>query len=190
MRRNTPAKGVLNLEPTYEHTRERGRGAGWWQGHEAWSNLCAGATMGVGYGAASLWQWRLHADEPGHSDYFLGPDAGWREALDFEGSTYVGAVGRILRDLPFLDMAPDWTSLLGSRLLSVPGDPGELVLLYRESGRLFNMTDPGVPPHLTAFDPRTGEVVEQLVLEPGGQLLVRDPGGPRVYVFTRQPIET
>ena len=42
MWRNTPAKGVLNLEPTYEHTHERGRAAGWWQGHEAWSNLCAG----------------------------------------------------------------------------------------------------------------------------------------------------
>ena len=109
MWRNTPAKGVLNREPTYEHTGEPGRGAGWWQGHEAWSNLCAGATMGVGYGAASLWQWRLHADEPGHGDYFLGPDAGWREALDFEGSTYVGAVGRIMRRLPFLDMEPDWT---------------------------------------------------------------------------------
>ena len=65
MWRNTPAKGVLNLEPTYENTRERGRAVGWWQGHEAWSNLCAGGTMGVGYGAASLWQWRLHADEPG-----------------------------------------------------------------------------------------------------------------------------
>ena len=73
MWRNTPAKGVLNLEPTYENTRERGRAVGWWQGHEAWSNLCAGGTMGVGYGAASLWQWRLHPDEPGHSDYFLAP---------------------------------------------------------------------------------------------------------------------
>ncbi len=73
MWRNTPAKGVLNLEPTYENTRERGRAAGWWQGHEAWSNLCAGGTMGVGYGAASLWQWRLHADEPGHTDVLPGP---------------------------------------------------------------------------------------------------------------------
>ena len=134
--------------------------------------------MGVGYGAASLWQWRLHADEPGHSDYFLGPEAGWREALDYEGSSYVGAVGRIMRDLPFLDIAPDWTSLLGSRLLSVPGDPGELVLLYRESGRLFNLTDPGLPPHLTAFDPRTGEVVEELVLDPGASCSRGTPASP------------
>ena len=27
--------------------------------------------MGVGYGAASLWQWRLHPNEPGHEPYFI-----------------------------------------------------------------------------------------------------------------------
>jgi hypothetical protein len=177
---------VLNLEPTYEHTHERGRGAGWWQGHEAWSNLCAGGTMGVGYGAASLWQWRLHATEPGHSDYFIGPDAGWREALDFEGSTYVGLVGRILRELPFGGMAPDWTSSLGGRGLSVPG---ELVLLYREGGRMVMLTDPDLPPHLTVIDPRTGETVEQTLLDPVPQFLQNEGGEPRLYVFTRQPIE-
>ena len=86
-----PGQGVCSTSSRPTSTpAQRGRGAGWWQGHEAWSNLCAGGTMGVGYGAASLWQWRLHADEPGHSDYFLCPDAGWREALDFEGSSYVG----------------------------------------------------------------------------------------------------
>ena len=63
------------------------------------------------------------------------------------------------------------------------------MLLYRESGRIFNLTDPGLPPHLTALDARTGEVVEELVLDPGGMLLERDPGEPRVYVFTRQPID-
>ena len=143
--------------------------------------------MGVGYGAASLWQWRLHADEPGHSDYFLGPDAGWREALDFEGSSYVGAVGRILRDLPFLDMAPDWTSSLGSRLLSVPG---ELVLLYRESGRVFNLTDPGLPPHLTVFDPRTGEVVEERCSTRGASCSRGTPASPASTSSPATPIET
>ena len=65
----------------------------------------------------------------------------------------------------------------------------ELVLLYRESGRVFNLTDPALPPHLTAFDPRTGEIVEELVLDPEGQLLEKDRGAPRVYVFTRAPID-
>ena len=185
MWRNVPAKGVLNLEPTYENTGERGRGAGWWQAHEAWSNLCAGATMGVGYGAASLWQWRLHGAEPGHTDYFLCPDAGWREALEFEGSSYVGVVGRIMRDLPLDGLEPDWTRALGGRGISVPG---ELVLLYWESGRLVVLTDSDLPPHLTVFDPRTGAVVEQVVLDPVPQLLENDTGEARLYVFTRHPI--
>ena len=63
------------------------------------------------------------------------------------------------------------------------------MLLYRESGRRVQLTDQALPPHLTAFDPRTGEVVEELVLDPEGQLLERDPGEPRVYVFTRHPID-
>ena len=50
--------------------------------------------------------------------------------------------------------------------------------------------DPGLPRHLSVLDPRSGEVIEQPVLDPGCQLLARDPGGPRVYVFTRQPVET
>ena len=85
MWRNSPAKGVANGEPTYENTREVGLGAGWWQGDEAWRNLCAGGTMGVFYGAASLWQWRLHPNEPGHLDYFLGPGAGWRGGAGVRG---------------------------------------------------------------------------------------------------------
>ncbi len=76
--------------------------------------------MGVGYGAASLWQWRLHPAEPGHAEHFLCRDAGWREALGFEGSTYVGLLGRTVQQLPFLDMAPDWTHAIANRALSVP----------------------------------------------------------------------
>jgi uncharacterized protein DUF4038 len=65
MWRNLPVKAVANGEPTYENSGWIGKATGWWQGHEAWSNLCAGGTMGVVYGAGTLWQWRLHADEPG-----------------------------------------------------------------------------------------------------------------------------
>ena len=43
-----PAKAVATGEPTYENTTYLGNAVGWWQGHEAWSNLCSGATMGVG----------------------------------------------------------------------------------------------------------------------------------------------
>ena len=81
-------------------------------------------------------------------------------------------------------MAPDWTSSLGGRGLSVPG---ELVLLYREGGRLVVLTD--LPPHLTVIDPRTGEIVEQSMLDPVPQFLPNDGGEPRLFLFTRRPID-
>ncbi len=141
--------------------------------------------MGVGYGAASLWQWRLHAGETGHSELFLGPDAGWREALAYEGSTYVGLLGRIMHQLPFLDMAPDWTHAIANRAVSVPG---ELVLVYREGGTSLQLTDPDLPRHLSVLDPRTGAVVEQRDHHPE-QVVLANPGAePRVYVFTRHPV--
>ena len=85
MWRNRPEKAVANGESTYENIGRTGNGAGWWQGHEAWCNLTAGGTMGVVYGAGSLWQWRLHPNEPGHANWCTAPGAGWREALDFDG---------------------------------------------------------------------------------------------------------
>jgi hypothetical protein len=106
MWRNLPVKAVANGEPTYENIGRTGRGAGWWQGHEAWLNLTAGGTMGVVYGAASLWQWRLHANEPDHADWCTAPNAGWREALDFDGSRYPGIVARIFDGLPLAGMEP------------------------------------------------------------------------------------
>jgi hypothetical protein len=129
MWRNLPVRAVANGEPTYEHGGRQDRAAGWWQGHEAWSNLCAGGTMGVVYGAGSLWQWAHRGDEPGQSDFFLAPGAGWREALNFEGSRYVGLVARILDGYPFTDMAPNWEATLGRRGLLVPG---KFFLCYSE----------------------------------------------------------
>lgn len=186
MWRNVPAKGVANAEPSYEHTGRRGHAEGWWQGHEAWSNLCAGGTMGVFYGAASLWQWRLHAEEGGHSPYFLAEDAGWREALDFDGAKYVGLVGKIMKPLPFLGMAPDWHHIVSSRGLSVPG---KLLVVYRERGGFLIPKEETIPRHVTIVDPRTGEVLRRLHLADGLDW-IQDPGeGPRVYVFTQAPAE-
>lgn len=181
MWRNSPARPVMNGEPTYEHTGRRGNAEGWWQGHEAWSNLCAGATMGVAYGAASLWQWRVSATEPGHEPFFLAPDAGWREALDFEGSRYVGLVGRILAGLPTTDLVPCWDVSLGSRGLL---DAGVLYVAYLEHGGRTVFLDAAgrVPSHYRMVDPRTGAVVGEGV-RPGDGGVVEDPGGePRVLI--------
>ncbi|WP_329331313.1 DUF4038 domain-containing protein [Streptomyces sp. NBC_00663] len=183
MWRNEPDKGVANGEPTYENSGETGKAAGWWQGHEAWSNLCAGGTMGVVYGAGSLWQWRLHAEEGDHEPYFLAPDCGWREALDFEGSRYVGLVGRVLDGLPTTDMRPDRDRAMAGRALNSPD--GTLYIAYAEHGgplRLNPETAKTFPRSYRVVDPRTGETVGQGV-RGADDLTVPGKGGtPLVFV--------
>jgi hypothetical protein len=151
-------KAIMNGEPSYEHNGRPGVAEGWWQGHEAWSNLCAGALMGVAYGAASLWQWRLHPDEPGQVAYFVAEGAGWKEALDFEGSRYVGLVGKILDDLPIAEARPCWDVSSNARGLL---DPGVFYLGYAEHGGpwVFFDADGRVPSKYWMIDPRTGRVL-------------------------------
>jgi hypothetical protein len=179
MWRNTPAKAVANGEPTYEHGGQRGRAQGWWQGHEAWSNLCAGGTMGVVYGAGSLWQWRLHRDEPGHTEFFLAEGAGWREALDFEGSRYVGLISRILDGLPLTDMAPNWEVTLGRRGLLVPH---KLYVGYTEEGGPLMMFGDQVPLNYRVVDPRNGKVVREGKRSSPDEWIPDEGGSPRVYI--------
>ena len=180
MWRNTPAKAVANGEPTYEQGGQPGRAAGWWQGHEAWSNLCAGGTMGVVYGAGSLWQWRLHSQEPGHTPFFLAEGAGWREALDFEGSRYVGLIPRILAGLPFADMQPSWQLTLGPRGLLVPG---RLYIAYAEDGApLMIFFGEQVPRRYRVIDPRTGALVREGTRDAADWIIPDEGGAPRVYI--------
>lgn len=183
----SPARGAANGEPTYEHTGRTGKAAGWWQGHEAWSNLCAGGTMGVVYGAGSLWQWAHRGDEPGQAPYFLAPGCGWREALDFEGSRYVGLVARILDGLPTTDMQPDWQSLISPRGLSVPG---QLHITYLERGRPVRVAEPGqLPRYYVIVDPRTGCALASGERPDTAhvQLPGTDGDGPLVVIFTNEP---
>ena len=182
MWRNLPVKAVANGEPTYENIGRRGKGAGWWQGHEAWCNLTAGGTMGVVYGAGSLWQWRLHAEEPDHADWCTAPGAGWREALDFEGSAYPGLAARIFEGLPLDGMEPNWTYTYGRRGLAVPG---QLFVLYLPDGGGTGILSLDVPRAYRVFDPRTGKITGEGRL-PDQVPAPIDSGGagePRVVVF-------
>lgn len=179
MWRNTPVKAVANGEPTYEHGGRRGKAEGWWQGHEAWSNLCAGGTMGVVYGAGSLWQWRLHPQEPGHEAFFLAENAGWREALDFEGSQYVGLIPRILEGLPSTDMEPNWQVTLGRRGLLVPH---KLYIGYMSEGGHTMFFGNEVPRHYRIVDPRNGEVVREGDLPTDERAFLEIESGPRVII--------
>jgi len=183
---NMPVKAVANGEPTYENIGRTGRAAGWWQGHEAWCNLTAGGTMGVVYGAGSLWQWRLHASEPDHADWCTAPGAGWREALDFEGSRYPGLLAKIFDGLPLANMEPNWTCTYGKRGLLVPG---KLCVLYLPEGGGVAICSPEVPRFYRVFDPKTGNVLREgrLPDTPFAQADDVAAGEPRVVVFTVEP---
>jgi hypothetical protein len=186
MWRNLPAKAVANGEPTYENIKRTGNGANWWQGHEAWCNLTAGGTMGVVYGAGSLWQWRLHAKEPGHAEWCTAPGAGWREALGFEGSRYPGIAAKIFDGLPLTGMEPDWICTHGRRGLLVPG---KLFVLYLPTGEGVFILSPKVPRCYRVFDPKTGEVLRAGRMADTVFELIEtgSDGEPRVIVFLPEP---
>jgi hypothetical protein len=188
MWRNQPTKAVANGEPTYENIGEPGRAAGWWQGHEAWCNLTSGGTMGVVYGAGSLWQWMRHKDEPDHQPWCKAQNAGWREALDFEGSNYVGVISQILDGLPLADMQPNWAATYACRGLAVPG---KLFIRYMsQGGGSFPIIVPTVPRHYRVVDPRTGRTLQtgQLPDTAGERVAQVAPSRePRVIIFTETP---
>jgi len=179
MRRNTPIKALANGEPTYENGGKTGQAAGWWQGHEAWSNFTAGGTMGVVYGAGSLWQWRLHPDEPGHAEGLLALGCGWREALDFEGSHYVGLVAKILEGIPLTDAESDWEVVIARRGVLVAG---RLYLAYLGNGGGIHVVSPDVPLPYVVIDPMTGEELLRGERSNDDPMIPDTGEGPRVVI--------
>jgi hypothetical protein len=175
-----PAKAVANGEPTYEHIGRPGRAAGWWQGHEAWSNLTAGGTMGVIYGAGSLWQWRLDRDET-HQEWCIARDADWRAALGFEGAAYVGLLPRIFEGLPFAEMEPDHRRTFGRPALVVPGKL--LVVYLYEGGDVQLAGHDDVPRRYRVVDPRTGAVTRSGEVDSLYGTAGVEAGPPRVVIF-------
>jgi hypothetical protein len=149
---NVPVKAVLNGEPTYEGMGGGELGLGWWQGHEAWTQLMHGGTMGVIYGAAALWQWKVTPDEPGWGEWTDQP-LSWREAIDLEGSQYVGHVAAAFAGYDFADMERRWDLAGGKPLLT---KDGVFYISYLPEGGSIKIE--GVPPGLPVrwFDPGTG----------------------------------
>lgn len=144
--------------------------------------------MGLVYGAGSLWQWRLHAEEPDHADWCIAPGAGWREALEFEGSAYPGIAAKIFEGLPIAGMEPNWTCTYGRRGLLVPG---ELFVLYLpDGGGTAIISQQDVPRNYRVFDPRSGAVVGQgrLLDQPTTQVDSGSNDQPRVLVFTAEAL--
>lgn len=149
---NLPIKAVANGEPTYEGMNAGKNGLGWWQGEEAWMQLMHGGTMGVVYGAASLWQWKVSPNEKGWEAWTDQP-LSWEGALQLDGSKYVGLVSKILKDLDLKDLKKRWDLANGSPLLA---KENKLYISYLNNGGKRTIKD--VPLNLTYswIDPKTG----------------------------------
>ncbi|MGI9551791.1 MAG: DUF4038 domain-containing protein [Aurantibacter sp.] len=150
---NLPTKAVANGEPTYEGMNDGKNGLGWWQGEEAWMQLMHGGTMGVVYGAATLWQWKISPAEEGWPAWTDQPTS-WQEAMRMEGSTYVGLVGKILEGINMSDIEKRWDLSDGKPLLA---KEGRLYISYLNKGGEIAIK--GIPSDLNYswIDPRTGE---------------------------------
>ncbi len=150
---NLPIKAVANGEPTYEGMNDGKNGLGWWQGEEAWMELMHGGTMGVVYGAAALWQWKITEDEEGWTAWSSQPKS-WLTALDLEGSSYVGLLGKILAPYDLTDIEKRWDLAHGLPLLA---KEGELYISYLNKG--VEITIQNLPENLNYnwIDPKTGD---------------------------------
>ncbi len=159
---NVPTKAVANGEPTYEGMNDGQNGLGWWQGEEAWMQLMSGGSMGVVYGAASLWQWKITADETGWTSW-AQQAASWQEAMEMEGATYVGLLGKILGQLPTTDIEKrtEWASN-GHPLLA---KKGLLYLSYLNQGGAVQIWDLPAGLSWQWINPKNGTVVEQGVTQ-------------------------
>lgn len=179
-----PTKAAANGEPTYENMGAPGKASGWWQGHEAWSNLCAGGTMGVVYGAGSLWNWVHHPGEPGHANWTIAKGAAWTDALNFEGSTHVGNLGKILNSYATNGMEPNWRIAPARRGLYIPG---KLFVLYLGNGGNPWVPDASkLPRHFRIYDPKTAEILSEGSLPEdlkSRHTIRTNSSDPRVVVF-------
>lgn len=180
-----PPKGIANGEPTYERISRPDFGAGWWQGHEAWLNLTSGGTMGIVYGAAGLWQWKLRAEEPGWAPW-CDANASWEDALAFEGSRYAGLVGRILNGYDLADCQKRLDIGRGRRTLALPD---RFILIYAEHGGNLQISHQAEPLPYRIINPRSGETLSEGSLPAGGTGLTSidtPTGQPVVFLAGRR----
>ncbi len=150
---NLPTKAVANGEPTYEGMNDGQNGRGWWQGEEAWGQLFSGGTMGVVYGAAGLWQWKVSEEEAGWTAWATQPKS-WRSAMNLEGAEYVGLVGKALEGVDLTDI--ERRSPPNGSNFPLLVKPGKTYLAWLPAGGA--VTIEGIPAGLSArwFNAKTG----------------------------------
>jgi hypothetical protein len=179
MYNNLPVKASANGEPTYEGIRDSANGAGWWQGHEAWSQLCSGGTMGVVYGAGGLWNWKLYKDE-------IWPDwansnVSWKEAIQLPGANYVGYLGKALEGIDITDIEIH-SELAGGKLCL--SKPGSLYIIYLPEGGELSVADMPANLKYRWFNPDMGEFYDEGKTTVNHQF-ISDKGKPSVLIVSK-----
>jgi hypothetical protein len=180
---NQPVKAVANGEPTYEGIRDPANGAGWWQGEEAWMQLMSGGTMGVVYGAGGLWNWKITPEESGWPEW-ANSNVSWREAIELEGSRYVGLLARAFEGLDFADLEKRWDLAGGSPCLA---KTGQLYVCYLPEGKA-DITLEALPSGLEVFwfNPLTGASEPGGTTTEGSRNFVSPKPGPMVLIAARR----
>ncbi len=154
---NLPTKAVANGESTYEGMNDGKNGLGWWQGEEAWMQLMHGGTMGVVYGAASLWQWKISADEEGWTSWAVQQKS-WEEAMKMSGSAYVGLVGKILSPYNTTGLERRWDLADNRPLLA---KEGSLYVSFLPEGGTIRIQDLPKKMKYKWVNPKNGETMAE-----------------------------
>lgn len=178
MYNNQPTKAVANGEPTYEGINNPENGAGWWQGHEAWSQFLSGGTMGVIYGAGGLWNWKLFSEEDGW-DAWANSNVSWKEAIELPGAVYVGYLGEALNGLDITDIEKH-PELAGGNLCLAK--PGTLFIIYLPGGGKTPLKQAPENGTYKWFNPRSGELAEKGKIENATIQLESPIEGPSVLI--------
>lgn len=171
MYNNKPVKAGMNGESTYEGIGEGKLALGWWQGEDAWNQLMHGGTMGVVYGAVSLWQWKITPDESGWPEWTNAP-LSWKQALDLEGGKYVGLISKAFKGFDYTDMERRWDLTEGNKPLLAK--EGKFYVSYLDTGG--TITIKGVPEGVTYhwFNPKTGTFANNGQTQAGGSFNAPD----------------
>ncbi len=158
MYNNLPIKGVANGEPTYEGMGGGKQGLGWWQGEEAWMQFMSGGTMGVFYGAASLWQWKYSANEPGWEEW-CSRKLSWQDVLDNEGAKYIGYMSKVLHGTELADIEKR-SDLTGDNHPLLAKE-GKLYISFLKEGGEIRINDLPENMRYRWINPKTGVVAIQ-----------------------------
>ncbi len=176
---NLPVKAVADGESTYEGMNGAKAGLGWWQGEDAWNQLLHGGTMGVVYGAAGLWQWKITPGETGWETWTDQPK-NWETAMDMEGSKYVGLIAKILQPYSLTDIERRWNIVKNNPVLT----NGKLWICFLPAGGKIRFKKAMHHIHAKWIDPKTGNEINGE--KPGQRIFRVAKGEPAVLIITKE----